>query len=146
MAKQHRGKSLKEHIRATLKGIIETAQKEGKAYKYNQSELSRAASVSRPTLDKYSPFIDEILKNCEVERKIEYGQAGIQQFLDRIARLEERNKTLEKEVGALRSQHLRIHEVLYEQSIDAHSLVGAVLKESANALQGKVVDITRKKR
>ena len=75
-----RGKELKKLIK---EGIKHLASKNSD-YKYNASELARHINTSRVTLNKYSDYIDEVLEEIKVDRKVGAGNGMVKHLLDRI--------------------------------------------------------------
>ena len=121
--KQKRGKRILESLEASLKSLAAEAKQSNKAFKYNASELQRVSGISRVTQTKYAKEIDFVLEKIGAEEKIKYGKAGVQHLLERVANQEQKIKSLESELLALRGQHVMIFDKMFEQSIDLSVLL-----------------------
>lgn len=125
---QLRGEKLKNALREGIYALADKADKAGKTYVYNASELSRLIGPSRVTLKSHSDFVDEVLKELKAERRMRTGKAMQQHLLDRNERLETMNKALEREVNTLRTNHAEMFTKLLGSSKDLASLVASYVE------------------
>ncbi len=126
---QLRGEKVKELIRDGLNKLSLAAGVEGKRLTYNASELSALIGVSRPTLYKYSEFIDEVLKDLSADKKNAQGLAVIGFMREKMERLETEKSLLKKEVDVLRKHHAKLYETLYSQSAKLAPLIKPIVAQ-----------------
>lgn len=131
---QLRGQSLLDAIEACLRQLAD----ENEVYVYNASELARRVGCSRLTLGKKGEFIDEILSKIGGEKRIKKDHPMIEHLYTRIERLERDKEKLEKELSALRANHVKIYSKLYMSSADMAVLVKPVV-EDESIRQGKCI-------
>ncbi len=131
---QLRGQALLIAIESALRQLA--SEKED--YIYNESELSRRVGCSRPTLDKKSEFIDEVLKQIGAEKRIKKDHPLVEHLYTRIDKLESEKEDLKKELNALRSDHANIYTTLHRHSADMSFLIKPIVaNESSN--KGKCI-------
>lgn len=114
-------------VNAIRTGITNLAAMAGKGYKYNASELSRLTGISRPTLQKYSEVVDDVLKEIAANHRKIKGQIVTEQLRDKIARIEEENALLKRELETLRRHHANIYSKLYNRMQSIAPLVKSEL-------------------
>jgi len=131
---QLRGQALLAAIEICLRQL----SSENKNYVYNASELSRRVGCSRPTLDKKSDFIDEILTKIGIEKRIKKDHPLVEHLYTRIDNLQAEKERLEKELNALRAHHAKMYSTLYMNSVDASILIKGVV-EDESIKQGKCI-------
>lgn len=131
---QLRGQALLNAIESALRQLA--SEKED--YIYNESELSRRVGCSRPTLDKKTEFIDEVLKQIGAEKRIKKDHPLVEHLYTRIDKLESEKEELKRELNALRSDHANIYATLHRHSVDMSFLIKPIVaNESTN--KGKCI-------
>jgi|APLak6261672214_1056088.scaffolds.fasta_scaffold00239_5 hypothetical protein len=124
---QLRGQALLNAIEACLRQLAN----EKENYVYNESELSRLVGCSRPTLDKKTEFIDEVLIKIGVEKRIKKDHPLMEHLYTRIDNLEADKEKLKKELVALRVHHVKLYSTLYMNSVDMAVLVKPTVEDES---------------
>lgn len=132
MSRQLRGEQLKVAIKENIKLLVNDLKSSDKN-KINLSALAVAVGTSRTTLNKMIDFIDECLVEAKLERRQSYGKTERNNLEVKIIRLESTINELNKELEALRSNHLEIYRRLYSNSSELSVLIKPVVIKDADA-------------
>ncbi len=131
---QLRGQKLLDAIEACIRQLAS----ENERYVYNASEVARLVGCSRPTLNAKTEFIDKVLNKIGAEKRLRSEHPLLEQFRSRIEDLESENKSLVKELDALRKHHAEIYSILLNNSLDA-SILAKHLVEDESLKRGKCI-------
>lgn len=132
--RQLRGEALEKRIEGVIRELAAQAQKAGKEYVYNASQVAREVPTTRKTLAKHDEIVAHVLKDLEARRRMSTGDATVEHLREQIGYLKEQIAERDKVISGLRAHHVDIYERFHAHSFEAELLIRPILeKESEEA-------------
>jgi AcrR family transcriptional regulator len=113
-------------IEAAMRKAMNKARKEDRHFKTDMSSLARDIGVSRPTLYRHAPFVEDMLRRLDIERRRVDGDAARVALREKIERTEMQRDAALEEVAALRRSLAQVYQTL---ALNARPLAALVETE-----------------
>jgi flagellar biosynthesis chaperone FliJ len=126
---QLRGDELRKKISDVIRDMAEIYQQKNIEYVYNASELSRKIGTTRKTLRNHQAFIDVLIEELKVRRRMADGNGTVEALKSQIGLL--RNQLIEKDkqLLSLRNHHVEIFKRFHDISLDTEYLIRPVIEK-----------------
>lgn len=116
-------------IEAAMRKAADKARKNKKDFKADMTSLARDVGVSRPTLYKHAPFVEDMLRRLDIERRRVDGDAARIALMEKVHRIEQQRDTALEEVTALRRSLAQVYQTLALNARPLAALIETELRD-----------------